>query len=185
MNEDILSQISYLDDFDESAGPATRSPERLEAFMLYLIQREIARRQIGEPGRVSARVASLESQVKQMQRTMRIMASQRGRPSVQYVLVSHTKGEISLAGVPTAPNPQKARVPRAMVFFYGAGLVCSLTFSVFLALSAIGVTPIHPFLSLLGLIGGLGWLTTAWTDLLLWKRERVLDESSSIKTTTE
>jgi len=46
-----------------------------------------------------------------------------------------------------------------------------LVFATLLALSAMKVDTIHPFISLLGLIGGLGWLTTAWTDLLLWKRE--------------
>jgi len=66
------------------------------------------------------------------------------------------------------------KLPGAMVAFYIAGLFCSLTFAILLALSAVGIKVIHPFLSLIGLVGGLGWLTTAWTDLFLWKRERSL-----------
>jgi hypothetical protein len=66
------------------------------------------------------------------------------------------------------------KVPGSVVIFYVLGLACVLTFAVLLALAASGHRLIHPFLSLLGLIGGLGWLSTAWTDVILWKRERLI-----------
>jgi len=67
---------------------------------------------------------------------------------------------------PSAPSP-----PRAMVVFYALGLAFTAIFAFLIALSALGTTLLHPFLSLLGLVGGLGWLTTAWTDLLMWRQE--------------
>lgn len=75
----------------------------------------------------------------------------------------------------------ESKPPTAMVAFYGLGLGCSLIFATLLALSAMKVDTIHPFLSLIGLVGGLGWLTTAWTDLLLWKREKPIGNRTSSK----
>jgi hypothetical protein len=74
------------------------------------------------------------------------------------------------------------KVPGAVVIFYVLGLACVLTFAALLALSANGNHVIHPFLSLLGLIGGLGWLSTAWTDLILWKREKLIGNERTRET---
>jgi hypothetical protein len=74
------------------------------------------------------------------------------------------------------PKPTSAGFPRVMIAFYVSGLLCSLVFASLLALSAVGVNILHPFLSLLGLVGGLGWLTTVWADLLSWKREKLAEK---------
>jgi hypothetical protein len=163
---DILSQISYLDNLPDPPSAGAGLPQDWDALQ-YMIQREIAhhiRAQQNEA--VAYRLAELETQVQWVMRRVEI---QRRRPPVQYVIVSRDKDHQVV--ITAAPVPAKPKVPTAMVLFYGAGLICSLVFAVLLALSTMGVVVIHPFLSLLGLVGGLGWLTTAWTDLLLWKRE--------------
>jgi hypothetical protein len=75
-----------------------------------------------------------------------------------------------------APYPSlvlAVKLPGAIFLFYALGLACTLTFAFLLALSASGHNVIHPFLSVLGLIGGLGWLSTAWVDLVLWKHHNL------------
>jgi hypothetical protein len=107
-------------------------------------------------------------------------------PEVQYV---HISSEVTWE-----PLSQRAEIlnvisiskfPRAVIVFYSLGLIFTLAFAVLIALSALGTNLIHPFLSLLGLVGGVGWLTTAWTDLLLWKREKCLDPTTSTAETNK
>jgi hypothetical protein len=120
------------------------------------------------------RVALLEKKIEKLR-----------MPEVRYVRVTQ-----DIAWEPLAWHPFPERVetvnvisiskfPRAVIVFYSLGLICTLAFAVLITLSALGTNLVHPFLSLLGLVGGLGWLTTAWSDLLLWKRERCLDPTTS------
>jgi hypothetical protein len=53
--------------------------------------------------------------------------------------------------------------------FYAISLALTLIFGAFLFLNGMGLKVIHPFLSGAGFLGGLGWLTTAVTDLRDWK----------------
>lgn len=160
-NEEILDEIAYLDaDFDDK--PVAAFPSRdMIALLRDAIQIEMAKQgHLRKAEDVSARLASLEKRMEAMRREF---IRQRGTPSVVYVRSARTQSVI----VP----PAEAKPPTAMMAFYALGLGCSLVFATLLALSAMRIDTIHPFISLLGLIGGLGWLTTAWTDLLLWKRE--------------
>lgn len=117
------------------------------------------------------RVALLEEKIEKLR-----------MPEVRYVHVSR-----DVAWEPLLQNEVESlniiKFPRAVTIFYSLGLICTLAFAVLIALSALGTNLIHPFLSLLGLVGGLGWLTTAWTDLLLGKREQSVDPSTSITKT--
>ena len=87
-------------------------------------------------------------------------------------------GFLTVHSEPTARRVSR-QVPRVIVAFYVLGSVTTLLFAVLLAAAAFGTSVIHPFLALLGLVGGLGWLSTAWTDLFLWKRETVVDVRSA------
>jgi len=162
MDKNVLSEIAYLDDFTDiqplSAPPA---PADMVAWMHAAIELEMAKQgHQRDTKELSRRLASLELRVELM---VREFARQRGLPAVQYVVASPTKD----TAVPLTPLV----VPKLMIVFYILGLVCSVVFAALLALSGTGTNLIHPFVSLLGLVGGLGWLTTAWADLLLWKRE--------------
>ncbi|HTU47521.1 MAG TPA: hypothetical protein VMF91_20835 [Bryobacteraceae bacterium] len=171
-DDDVLSKIAYLDeDLSENDNAASTETSELQRLVRTAIQIEIARRThwAGFPNEaLASRVACLEDKFQQLASEMAI---RKERPSVQYVKMPP---EESLSR-PVSRELQKAsaarRLPRTIVAFYVAGLGCSLAFAILLALSSMGVRLIHPFLSLIGLVGGLGWLTTAWTDLLLWKRE--------------
>jgi len=77
------------------------------------------------------------------------------------------------AGNTFAPTRIVIRLPGMMIVFYVLGFALTFIFATLLALSAAGSSLIHPFISLLGLLGGLTWLSTAWTDLVLWKREKL------------
>jgi hypothetical protein len=101
----------------------------------------------------------------EMGKMVRMLAIRRSSPTIQYI-----------GGVPPTRNTVSVppvNFPKPMIIFYVSGLLCSVAFASLLALSALGTNVIHPFLSLLGLVGGLGWLTTAWSDLLLSKREKL------------
>jgi hypothetical protein len=181
MNDDnILNAIAYLDTGFENRSVANVSHEEVMSFVRDVIQIEMAKQRHKADEDLSAQVASLEARMLAMRREF---MKQRGHPSVTYVsrhrdaLVTRDMAKDILASsayIPPTPINFTAAlpaIPRAMVAFYSLGLACSLVFATLLALSAAKVQIIHPFISLLGLIGGLGWLTTAWTDLLLWKRE--------------
>jgi hypothetical protein len=160
-NEDILEKIAYLDTEADERRIAELSTGEVFALLHDAIQIEMAKQGIAHKVEdVCARVASFEERMQMMRREL---MRQRGTPNVIYVRGQNVIG-------PTV----EAKPPRALVAFYGLGLGCSLAFATLLALSAVKVETIHPFISLLGLVGGLGWLTTAWTDLLLWKRENSL-----------
>src|SRR5208282_1787056 len=91
----------------------------------------------------------------QVEHRIRELAARIDMPSVQYV---------SRVSVSTAEDTR--RVPRPMLVFCTIGLACSVAFGCLLALSALGRHVIHPFISLIGMVGGLGWVATAWADLL-------------------
>jgi hypothetical protein len=168
-NEEILEEIAYLDaDIDEKSVVTSFSSGEMIALVRDAIQIEIAKQgHLRKAEDVSARIASLEKRVEAMRREF---MRQRGTPSVTYVRRQDVVVSPNVIVAPTTTT--EARRPTAMVVFYGLGLACSLVFAILLALSAVKVNTIHPFISLLGLVGGLGWLTTAWTDLLLWNREK-------------
>jgi len=164
MNEDILRHIAYLDD-DPGPSRGHLAPAELMELVRDAIQLEMAKQgHLQRAEDLTARVAFLDQRVEAMRREF---VKQRGGPPVIYVRRSPNV-MISVSEVTTTAQ---VKLPKAMVAFYGLGLLCSLAFATLLSLSAIRIDTIHPFLSLLGLIGGLGWLTTAWTDMLLWKRE--------------
>jgi hypothetical protein len=83
-----------------------------------------------------------------------------------------------------APARIVIRLPGVMIVFYVLGFAITFIFATLLALSAAGSNLVHPLISLLGLVGGLTWLSTAWTDLVLWKREK-LSVQSTRETGTE
>jgi len=165
-DEEILGKIAYLDSGLDEKSVAPFSSNEMIALVRDAIQIEIAKQgHLRKAEDVSARFASLEKRMEVMRREF---IRQRGIPSVTYIRRVPQESEL-FTDVPAAEPPG---LPTAVVVFYGLGLVCSLSFATLLALSALKVDTIHPFISLLGLVGGLGWLTTAWTDLLLWKREK-------------
>ncbi len=163
-DEEVLREIMYL---DPNPGAETRralSSQQMVALMRDAIQIEMAKQgHLRRSEDVSERISSLEERLSMMRREF---IRQQETPSVIYV-----RGYIRPEDASAIPLTQP-KLPTAMIVFYGLGLGCSLMFATFLALSALKVETIHPFISLLGLVGGLGWLTTAWTDLLLWKREK-------------
>lgn len=69
--------------------------------------------------------------------------------------------------IPATAEPQQA--PVLFRSFYGISLVVTLTFGSFLFLGGVGVKVVHPLISAVGFLGGLGWLTTAVTDLHDWR----------------
>ncbi|MDX6406569.1 MAG: hypothetical protein QOH70_4024 [Blastocatellia bacterium] len=144
-------------------------------FIKTIVQHELLREgQSAQAFELAYRVALLENKLEKL-----------SMPDVQYVHVLHDAAWEPLAWESLPESAETLNVisiskfPRAVIVFYSLGLICTLVFAVLIALSALGTNLIHPFLSLLGFVGGLGWLTTAWTDLLLWKRERCLDPSTS------
>lgn len=170
-SEQILSKIAYLDSSLVDAKPLGGfSTDDIVTLVRDVIQLEMAKQgHLQKTEDVSARLISLE---KRMEMIRREVLRQRGTPAVIYVRQHARVAETEKDFVLAVPLPQRTTLPTAMVLFYSLGLISSLAFATLLALSAVGVKTIHPFISLLGLIGGLGWLTTAWTDLLLWKREK-------------
>ncbi len=181
-NDDILSEIAYLD-------PAPRQPaysradlvdvSELRELVKTAMQLELARAGHWQNAEeLYARVSLLESHFERM---MRMVVHQQRMPSVQYIVAVPGRGW----SIPPADRPIPIqKPPAAMSVFYSLGLACTIIFAILLAMSSMGLNLIHPFLSLLGLIGGLGWLTTAWADLLLWKREKPLgktDQASETK----
>jgi hypothetical protein len=173
-NDEILSEISCLDDFPNRwpyshGGHGT--PNEMRNLVRVAMQLELARAgQWRHTEDLDSRVAVLESRVERM---ICMMANLQRLPSVQYVVHIPTRERL----IPTDPVPA-IKAPALMSAFYALGLLCTVVFAGLLALSSIGWNIIHPFLSLLGLIGGLGWLTTAWADLLLWKREKPLGKTT-------
>jgi hypothetical protein len=170
MPDNILGEIAYLDDFpnkpihiEANLGSLTVSQvmQAVQVMVELAMAKQSHWRQSEE---LSSRVDLLETQMGQVMR----LAVREGRfPVIDYVEgVTHTKD--------IAPLPKAARTPRAMIVFYGLGIFCCVAFASLLALSSLGTTLLHPFLSLLGFVGGLGWLTTAWTDLLVSKREKLV-----------
>jgi hypothetical protein len=140
-------------------------------FIKAIVQHELLREgRSAQAFELAYRVALLEKKLEKL-----------SMPDVQYVQYVHYVSEVATSSdkVETFQIASIGKFPRAMIVFYSLGLTCTLAFAVLIALSALGTNLIHPFLSLLGLVGGLGWLTTAWTDLLLWKRERCLDPTTS------
>lgn len=85
---------------------------------------------------------------------------------------------------PGTPSIRTIRLPSGIIIFYVLGFAFTLVFAALLALSAGGLAIVHPLLSLVGLVGGLTWLSTAWTDLVLWKREKLSVEQSARETET-
>jgi len=178
---EILREIAYLDD---NLAEAPASGEMV-ALLRDAIQIELAKQgYLRRAEDVSARIASLEERVEALRR---VFIKQQVTPAVIYIrgqgVISSLPAEprrLTTAGHFTFPTPSpisppaEPKLPVAMVAFYGLGLGCSLVFATLLGLSAVKVDTIHPFISLLGLAGGLGWLTTAWTDLLLWKRGKLI-----------
>jgi hypothetical protein len=163
-DKQVCSEIAYLDNFSEpDASTEFSSHANVAAIVRAAVQLEMAK-QAHWPNaeNVALRVASLESQVEAMRHLM--LMNHRGYPVVQYVSVSQPKRTIS----PPVSQGQRA-FPRSLVVFYCLGIALSISFAVLLALSAFGTSPVHPFLALLGFVGGIGWLTTAWSDLLLLK----------------
>jgi hypothetical protein len=173
-----MSQIAQIDDarrhpFKQSGRELGEVEVSSDLAMLIgaMIQHELSKRgRWAQTDELSYRVALLERDFERLR-----------MPEVQYVhfvqqkFVMEDRLEIT-SSKHTAIDTQ---FPKAMIIFYSLGLFCSLIFAALITLSALGTNLIHPFLSLLGLVGGLGWLTTAWTDLLLWKRERILGKPSS------
>ncbi len=170
MPDNILTEIAYLDDFPSksirSGGTADVLPSDMIEVVRLVIELEIAKQgHWNQREQLSSRVDALEMQVSRM---MRAIERQRSFPVVQYIDVMPRTKDVP---------PRVTKLPRAMVVFYAIGFLCSVTFASLLVLSSLGTTIIHPFLSLLGLVGGLGWLTTAWTDLLLSKREKLANKT--------
>jgi hypothetical protein len=163
----VRSEIAYLDDFPETTSQRELvSPDYL-AVIRAVIQLEMAKQaHWPDPDKVAFRLASLESRVEAMRHLMLI--SQRGYPKVQYISMPRPQEDPPSLGVQPL-GAARREFPKSLVVFYSLGLVCSILFAVLLALSAVGINAIHPFLSLLGFVGGIGWLTTAWTDLLSLK----------------
>jgi hypothetical protein len=178
-DEGIFQEIAYLDSGLDKQSAGIFSPAEMIALVRDALQIEMAKQgHLRKAEDVSERLASLETRVELMRREF---IRQRGIPSVIYVrrgelitpaaVLQHLHLNAERMGETHQSPAVESKPPTAMVVFYGLGLACSLIFATLLALSTMKVDTIHPFLSLLGLVGGLGWLTTAWTDLLLWKRE--------------
>jgi hypothetical protein len=104
----------------------------------------------------------------QVEERIRELAARIDMPSVQYV---------SRISVSAAEDTR--RVPRPMLVFSAVGLACSVAFGCLLALSALGRQVIHPFISLIGMVGGLGWVATAWADLLSLGRRGEIGRAGS------
>lgn len=156
--EAVLSEIAYLD--DDASGASTQQ-DFLET-MKAIAQLEIAKQSHWpNAAAVALRLQSLEAQMEIMKRVMSARPRAYPVPIVQYVTVAHDEPEI-ISG-------KSSNFPKSMIVFYSLGLVFSIVFAIFLTLSAFGVRAVHPFIALLGFIGGVGWLTTAWTDLLSLK----------------
>jgi hypothetical protein len=178
--QDIIISEAFL------AHPFQRTFEQgghqLAGFRLYgelpkLIQ-QIVQHELLKEGRTAPaeelayRVALLENEIQRLR-----------MPEVQYVHLPEDIGLWESSGVETYGVVPITKFPRALIVFYSLGLVSTIMFAALIALSSFGTNLLHPFLSLLGLVGGLGWLTTAWTDLLLRKREKCFDSSTSTSTT--
>jgi hypothetical protein len=107
---------------------------------------------------------------------LKTRAQKEGLPVSQYVeriLEQHVPGQpVEPAmtpadiAVPSENSHSAAKIPKPMIVFYTCGLLCSIGFAILLALSAAGIRVLHPFLSLIGMLGGLGWVTTALRDIL-------------------
>jgi hypothetical protein len=82
-------------------------------------------------------------------------------------------GKLVFSDTQVVRPESKLSSPQAMRIFSGLGLLIAVVCGVLLAFSAFGINLIHPFLSLLGLVGGLGWLVTAWVDLFVWRRDKL------------
>jgi hypothetical protein len=177
-NDDILSEIAYLDDdFAPRQSPYRcahqANPNELRELVRAAMQLELARAGHWQNAEdLYARVAVLEAHVERM---MRMVARQQRMPSVQYVVAVPRRGWT--VSPPDHPIPVP-KPPTTMSVFYSLGLICTIIFAILLTMSSMGFNLIHPFLSLLGLTGSLGWLTTAWTDLLLWKREKPIGKGT-------
>lgn len=176
-SEQILRAITDLDLDNETPANIPFSSGEMIALVRDVIQIEMARQSHLHRPQESERIDSLEKRMEAMRREF---MRQRRTPSVIYVRKTQNittpppeaffaSGKTAMLTTPTT----EARRPTAMVVFYSLGLGLSFLFAVLLALSAVKIDTIHPFISLLGFVGGLGWLTTAWTDLLLWNRDNL------------
>lgn len=161
-DETVISEIAYLEE-GLSDPSSSASHDEFMKLMRAAIQLEMAKR-VHWPNvdDVALRVATLESQMEAMRHAM--MATRRVHPVVVYV-----PGVPSQLAGSAQHSPARQKFPKSLVVFYSLGLVCSVGFAVLLAMSAFGTNLIHPFLALLGFVGGIGWLTTAWSDLLSLK----------------
>lgn len=187
-DELICSEIAYLDDFPEGTSRAELSShDYLSAVVRAAIQLEAAKQaHWPDADKVAIRLASLESRVEAMRHVM--LASGHRYPMVQYVSVQRSQeldhDQVTTAAAPPVVNSRLA-FPKSLVVFYTLGLVSSLGFAVVLALSALGRNLIHPFLALLGFVGSIGWLTTAWSDLLLLKAGKTWHQTTTPKSANE
>ncbi len=159
--EEVISEIAYLDNDIQGTSPQQDFLEMMKA----IAQLEIAKQSHWpNAAAVALRLQSLEAQMEMMKRVTSARRRAYPIPVVQYVTVAHEEP-------PIIPR-RSSSFPKSLIVFYSLGLACSILFAILLALSALGINAIHPFLALLGFIGGIGWLTTAWTDLLSLKAEK-------------
>jgi hypothetical protein len=163
-DETVIEHISYLEE-DLTDPWATPSHDEFMKLMRAAIQLEMAKR-VHWPNvdDMTKRVTTLEARLEAMRRFM-------ATTSMIHPVVVYVPGVPSQVTDPVHVPVQK-KFPKSLVVFYALGLVFSILFAILLALSALGINIVHPFLALLGFIGGIGWLTTAWTDLLSLKAEK-------------
>lgn len=63
----------------------------------------------------------------------------------------------------------QASPPALFRGFYALSLTLTLAFGALLFLNGMGLALVHPFISGVGFLGSIGWLTTAVTDLRDWR----------------
>jgi hypothetical protein len=173
-DEEIIRGIAYLDSgLEEGAA----EPNFMVSLVRDAIQIEMAKHgYLRRADDLAGQVASLEKRMELMQQEL---MRRRRAAAVVYVRNKPVASSVQVIPPPIlSARLAKPKVPTLMIWFYALGLISSLAFATLLALSTMHIETIHPFISLLGLIGSLGWLTTAWTDLLLWKREKPSAEST-------
>lgn len=70
-----------------------------------------------------------------------------------------------------AADVQQASPPALFRGFYALSLTLTLAFGALLFLNGVGIALVHPFISGVGFLGSIGWLTTAVTDLRDWRAQ--------------
>jgi hypothetical protein len=129
--------------------------ESLLQFVQFIVRAEVQRETSGlieQDKKLALRIGEVDGRILQLYRELL-----RRNYSGRVVYVDHMKA-IEMESAPKLQKPMK--------IFYLSGLACSIIFGVFLALSSLGIRIVHPFISLVGMVGGLGWVTTAWADVL-------------------